>query len=91
MLTPQFKKTLKAKAHSLKPIVMIGAKGLTENVLSEIHLGLDAHELIKVKLSGADREERKMLIQEILQQTDAELVQSLGMVATIYREKPADE
>ena len=46
------KKALRAKAHSLKPSVMIGQHGLTEAVLAEIDMRLNAHELIKVRIRG---------------------------------------
>lgn len=88
MLSAQLKKTLKTKAHSLKPVVMLGAKGLTEAVISEIDLALNVHELIKIKLAGIERAERKEIIDQIMEQTDAELIQTIGAVAVIYKENP---
>ena len=49
MLTPSERKALKAKAHKLDPVVQIGDKGLTEQVIAEIDRALQAHELIKVR------------------------------------------
>ena len=49
MLTPAERKALKAKAHKLDPVVHIGAKGLTDEVIAEIDRALHAHELIKVR------------------------------------------
>ena len=51
-LTSQKKQQLKAQAHKLNPVVMLGDKGLTENVLAEVDIALAAHELIKVKIAG---------------------------------------
>ena len=57
-LTPAEKKALKAQAHALDPVVLIGDKGLTPNVVKEIDMNLNAHGLIKVREAGDDREAR---------------------------------
>ena len=90
MLSNQEKRALKAKAHSLHPVVMTGAKGLTESVIEEIDVNLTAHELIKIKLVADDKPHRLSMIEEILQKTGAELIQTIGHTATIYRQKPED-
>lgn len=89
-LSNQQRKFLKSLAHPMKPVVMLGDKGLTENVLGEIELALGHHELIKVKVSGADRDDRDATIQEICTKTNAELVTRIGNVAVLYRERPAN-
>ena len=81
------KKRLKAEAHTLKPVVMIGQAGLTGAVLAEIELALDNHELIKVKIR-AERDERQKISEEIVLSTRAELVQSIGQIAVLYRQNP---
>ena len=68
----------------MKPVVIVGQKGLQESVFNEIELALDHHELIKIKL-GADRETRKQFITDIGTRTGAELVQSIGQTASFYR------
>lgn len=80
-------KQMKTQAHGLKPVIMIGQAGLTEAVLKEIELALDTHELLKIKIR-AEREERKVIQQHICTETSAELIQSIGQVAVIYRKKP---
>ncbi|MEW8300726.1 MAG: ribosome assembly RNA-binding protein YhbY [Candidatus Thiodiazotropha sp.] len=87
-LTNAQNRALKKLAHDLKPVVIVGQHGLGENVLNEINLSLDSHELIKVKLAGADKEDRKELSNEIIQQLSAELVQIIGRVAVFYRPNP---
>ncbi|MBT3057543.1 MAG: ribosome assembly RNA-binding protein YhbY [Candidatus Thiodiazotropha sp.] len=87
-LTNAQNRALKKLAHDLKPVVIVGQHGLGENVLNEIDLSLDSHELIKVKLAGADKEDRKELSNEIIQQLSAELVQIIGRVAVFYRPNP---
>lgn len=84
-LTPKHKKQLKAEAHALKPIVMIGNKGLTEAVINEINQALDDHELIKIRSSEADRVARQDLFAEICKSTTSQLVQIIGKIGVIYR------
>ena len=81
------KKKLRAEAHTLKPVVMIGQSGLTAAVLSEIEQALDSHELIKVKMR-AERNERKLISEKICANTGAALIQTIGQIAVIYRLNP---
>jgi len=81
------KKQLKAQAHTLKPVIIVGQAGLTESVLNEIEITLDTHELIKIKVR-AEKEERKVIRDQIIADTKAELIQSIGQVVVIYRKKP---
>ena len=81
------KKKLRAEAHTLKPVVMIGQSGLTAAVLAEIEQALDSHELIKVKIR-AERDERKLISEKICTDTGAELIQTIGQIAVIYRLNP---
>lgn len=78
-------KFLRSKAHSLKPVVMIGDKGLTENVLEEINIALNHHELIKVRIRTEERDDKKAMISEICKQTKAQEVQVIGHVLALYR------
>ncbi|MGD8912234.1 MAG: ribosome assembly RNA-binding protein YhbY [Candidatus Thiodiazotropha sp.] len=81
-------RALKKLAHNLKPVVIVGQHGLSENVLNEIDTTLNTHELIKVKLAGADKQDRKALSSDILEHLSAELVQIIGRVAIFYRPNP---
>jgi RNA-binding protein len=76
---------LRGLAHSLNPVVMIGNNGLTENVLKEIELNLNSHELIKVKVSGDDRDVRKALFEEISKASGALAVHHIGKQLVFYR------
>lgn len=80
---------LRKSCHHIKPIVTVGGAGLTENVMSEIDLALSHHELVKVKINTGDRDERKNMIEKIVSETGAILVQTIGHTASFYRE--ADE
>ena len=81
------KKKLRAEAHTLNPVVMIGQSGLTAAVLAEIEQALGSHELIKVKIR-AERDERKVISEKICTDTGAELIQTIGQIAVIYRLNP---
>jgi len=79
---------LRGLAHSLKVIVSLGAKGLTDSVLDEIDNALSRHELLKIRVNVGDREERDAIIEQIIERTDAELIQRIGHVATLFRQNP---
>ncbi len=85
VITAAQKRFLRSKAHHLKPVVMVGQHGLSENVMNEVNLALDAHELIKVKLSVGDRDEKKKVLGEVIANSKAELIQSIGHVAILFR------
>lgn len=84
-LTPKARQQLKAKAHKLKPVILIGNKGLTAAVKNEIDIALDAHELIKIRLSTNDRDEKKAMLDEICESAKAEQVQLIGKIGVVYR------
>ena len=90
MLCPALKKSLKIKAHALKPVILIGQHGLSATLLKELNLALAHHELIKVKLPESLRDERAALTEAILEQSQAHLVQSMGRIITLYKEKEDD-
>ena len=81
-------KELKAKAHKLEPVVIIGAQGVTEEVLAEIERALTAHELIKVRAPTLERDRRDIVLQDICARTGAQAVQQVGKVFVIYRRNP---
>lgn len=80
---------LRALSHNLNPVVMIGNNGLTEQVLKEIDVSLAAHELIKIKVFGDDRELRKQMLEEICGKTGAVAIHHIGKQLVIYR--PAEK
>lgn len=81
------KKKLKAQAHPLNPVVIIGQAGLTEAVIKEINLALDAHELIKVRIR-AERDDRTTIREQICAETKAEQIQAIGQIVVLYRKNP---
>lgn len=77
---------LRSLAHKLNPVVMIGNNGLTESVLQEIENSLNAHELIKIKVLGDNRELRVSMLKEICEKTGAVNVHHIGKQLVIYRQ-----
>ncbi|MES2013271.1 MAG: ribosome assembly RNA-binding protein YhbY [Pseudomonadota bacterium] len=77
---------LRGLAHSLNPVVMIGNNGLTESVLKEIDVNLNAHELIKIKVMSDDRALRAQMLTDICSQSNAVAVHNIGKQLVIYRQ-----
>ena len=86
-MTPAERKALKAKAHKLDPVVHVGAKGITEEVIAEIDRALRAHELIKVRAASLDRDAREEAFGRIAEKTGAQAVQHIGKVFVLFRKK----
>ena len=78
---------LKAKAHALEPVVIVGGKGLTDDVVKEVDRALTAHELIKVRAPGMDRKQRETAFESLCERTGADAVQSIGKVFVLFRKK----
>ncbi|MBZ0073093.1 MAG: ribosome assembly RNA-binding protein YhbY [Gammaproteobacteria bacterium] len=87
-LTDTQKRHLRGLGHALKPVVIVGNAGLTENVLAEIVQALSHHELIKVRVNAADRETRSALIETICTQVRGEPVQTIGHILLLFRRNP---
>ena len=90
-LSPSRRRELKARAHALDPVVLIGAGGLSPAVLAEIERSLKSHELIKVRVPGADRSGREAILEEICRRTGAQPVQHVGKIILLFRENPQSE
>ena len=76
---------LRGQAHDLKAMLQVGGKGITDALIAEVDGALEHHELIKVKVAGADREDRDAMIADLAGRTDATLVQRIGHTAVLYR------
>lgn len=84
-LTNQDKKRLKSIGHHLKPVLIFGGNGLTDGFVDELNLRLEDHELIKVKINTETREDRQAVVDALIEQGQAELVQRIGNIALLYR------
>ncbi len=89
-LSAKEKRNLKAAAHSLKPVIMIGDKGITAGLIAETDSSLEHHELLKVKIAHNEKALRQELIDELCQQTEATLINMMGKIAIIYRQRTQD-
>jgi len=88
ILTPAERRALRARAHHLRPVILIGESGLTPAVLNEIDTALKGHELIKIRVPGDDRAARDALFGDICAALDASPVQHIGRILIVYRPRP---
>lgn len=86
-LTPVQRREMRARAHHLNPVVSIAGNGLTPAVLAEIERSLQAHELIKIKIHGAERDQRETLLAELCATLDAAPVQHIGTMLVVWRQR----
>ena len=84
-LSPAQRADLRSQAHALKPVVLVGAEGLTEAVLAEIEVHLAAHQLIKIRVFGDEREARVAIYDEICDRLNAAPIQHIGKLLVIWR------
>jgi putative YhbY family RNA-binding protein len=87
-LTPAQRRELRAKAHHVHPVVIVGQHGLTPAVLHEIDVNLLAHGLIKVRVFSEDRGEREAMLERICAALDAASVQHIGRLLVLWRPAP---
>jgi len=88
-LTPRERTHLKGRAHALEPVVQIGSAGLTDTVAAEVDRALTAHELIKVRIAGADRDAREAVCDALCERVDAAEVQRVGKILVLWRPRPS--
>ena len=81
-------KRFRAIGHKLKPVVTISGNGVSESVMNEINRAVLDHELIKIRVNADDRKDRKETIDLVVQQSQAELIQTTGNVALLYKAAP---
>ncbi|MBW1989864.1 MAG: ribosome assembly RNA-binding protein YhbY [Deltaproteobacteria bacterium] len=91
-LTGAQKKTLRGMAHSLKPIVHVGQRGVTESLVANLDQALDDHELVKVRfVEHKDKEDKKRIAAELEQAVSASMVGMKGHTAIFFRQHPDPE
>ena len=90
-ISSEQRRQLKARAHGLNPVVSISQQGLSDSVLKEIDVCLKAHELIKIRVYGDDREARAAYLEAICNQLEAAPVQHIGKLLVVWRPAPAGE
>ena len=86
------RKYLRSLAHNMKPIVLIGQKGITESVVTSVNESLNKHELIKIKFVEFKEKTQKKEISGIIEKkTLSEMVGMIGHIAIFYRQNPDPE
>ena len=78
---------LRAKAHHLKPIVIVGQNRVTANVIQHVDEALEQHELLKVRLRDAEKAESVEAASALVEGTHATLVQRIGHTIVLYRRR----
>ncbi|MES2572958.1 MAG: YhbY family RNA-binding protein [Verrucomicrobiota bacterium] len=86
-LTHAQKNDLKARAQRLEPVIKLGQGGISPAFIQSLNEALDQHHLVKVKFV-AFKEEKKILVPQIVEQTQSHLIMRVGNVAVFYREQP---
>lgn len=84
-LTGKQKHYLRGLAHRLKPVVTVGANGITDAVIAELDQALNVHELLKLKLPAVEKQDKRAAIEELCEKTGAVAVQSIGRVVVLFR------
>ena len=85
MLTNQQLRYLRGLAHDLKPVILVGNKGVTDALVAELELALDHHELVKIRIAAEDRDSRDESVDALVARVSAEKVQRIGHTLTLYR------
>lgn len=88
IISPAQRKALKAKAHDLSPVIMIGNDGLTPGVIKEAEIAIHSHKLIKVRVFGDDRESRIAIYESLCDKLNAAPVQHIGKLLVLWRPEP---
>lgn len=87
-LSGKHRRYLRALAHDLSPIVIVGRDGLTPAVYEAVKRGLLDHELIKVKLGDGAGEDRHAAASQLATATQSEIAQVLGKIVLLYKPHP---
>ena len=87
-LTAEQRKSLRAAAHHLDPVVVIGAEGYSQAVHKELDGALSAHGLIKVRVLSDSRELRAALLGDAADRLGAAAVQHIGKLLVLWRPPP---
>lgn len=90
MISGKQRSFLKSMAHSIKPITQIGKNGITDSLLGELDLALEARELIKINILDTSLLTAQEAAEEIAKVLNAEFVQAIGNRFVVYRKSKED-
>lgn len=86
MLTGKQKRFLRSQAHHLTPVTQVGKAGVSDNMIDQLNLALEAHELIKVSILQNCEDDKHEVAKQLAEGTGAELVQLIGKQVVLYKE-----
>jgi RNA-binding protein len=79
---------MRAQAHHLQVMVHVGHQGATESLKQALDEAFTTRELVKVQFSKNADVKAKDAANELAASVDAEVVQTIGRTATLYRYNP---
>ena len=82
------RRRLRRAAHSLEPVVRVGARGLTDGVIGAVDEALERHELIKVRLAEPD--DKHAMASELAERSGAALCGLVGHTVILFRPSDSD-
>ncbi len=91
MITSGQRAKLRSMAQTINPIAQIGKNGVTDNVLAEINICLEQHELIKISVLRNAEMSAKDVLQDVAQATGAEPITAIGNKIVVYRRSSRDD
>lgn len=84
-LTENQRRHLRRLGHALKPVVQVGQRGVTANVVAELARALHDHELVKVRARVGERQARDAALARLAAETGSELAFQIGNVGLFYK------
>jgi RNA-binding protein len=87
LLTGKQTRYLRARAHALKPVVIIGTERCSPSVIAHVDQALEQHELLKVRLTDAQKEEMLAAAQALTEGTGCAVAQRIGHTLVLYRQR----
>lgn len=87
-LTGKQRRHLRALAHHLNPLVMVGRAGLTDAVVRSVDEALTQHELIKVRVDAESPDDKNEVAEALAQRLNAVCAQTIGHLVVLYRRHP---
>lgn len=90
-LTGKQTRFLRSLGHHLRPVVMVGKEGISEQVLEAIDRNLEAHELIKVRVQEGAPQPARLSAQILAERTASAVAQVIGKTVLLFRESQKED
>ncbi len=89
-LTGKQRRHLRALAHHLEPLVLLGKNGVVDGVIVATRAALETHELVKVKRSKECPATCEEVAAQLTEAIGAQLVGTIGHTAILYLRHPSE-